>query len=499
MHTKYVLVSLLGVVLFGAASGSQASADTRRTSGPLQAAATAAAPNAAAAIYLPLVANMLSRPRVNVPHFPVADIFPTYFDEMAIIWLGRVTPTENYADVRVGFSTTGLEVRVGVFDRLLWFDETPSAGSLEAWDAVTVYLNLDGASGNMPDDSSYRFVGQLNFLLNFVGARSAWQTAYRGNGSGWVSVATPFTTTTAWRGNSPNDGINDRGWINGFKIPYSSLGLEGPPAEGTVWGFAVTVHDRDDAAGTPIADQHWPQTANSSEPASWAELRYGLATYSAPGVTITHTATIREGLAGANVPDAGVGGAIGNLCPGNEYHIWNEWGNLNYGSARAFNVQNQRDIADWPCFAKYYVTFPLSSIPRGYSIISATLTLYHWGNSGDSRPGQSNSASPSFVQVLTVPANWTEDTLTWNNAPLPLENVAQAWVPVNPGCLPPCIPRNWDVSYAVAKALAQPGPISFAVYSSDAAYHSGKFFTASEQAPQDAIQHPTLTVVWGEP
>jgi hypothetical protein len=101
--------------------------------------------------------------------------------------------------------------------------------------------------------------------------------------------------------------------------------------------------------------------------------------------------------------------------------------------------------------------------------------------------------------VLRVPAAWAETTLTWNNAPLPLENIAGIWVPVNTGCLSPCIPRNWDVSAAVATAHAANGPISFAVYSADAAYHSGKFFSASEVEPLSAIEHPTLTVVWGEP
>ena len=65
-------------------------------------------------------------PRVNVPYFAVADIFPDLFDEMAIFWLGRVTPTENYADVRIGYADTAIEVRLGIFDRLLWLDTSPA-------------------------------------------------------------------------------------------------------------------------------------------------------------------------------------------------------------------------------------------------------------------------------------------------------------------------------------------------------------------------------------
>jgi hypothetical protein len=197
-----------------------------------------------------------------------------------------------------------------------------------------------------------------------------------------------------------------------------------------------------------------------------------------------------------------LGGAIENLCPGNSFHIWNEWGNIGYGSSRGMNVQNQRDVADWPCFAKYYVRFPLDGIPAGQNIISATLTLNHFANSGDPNPGLPNSASPSFIHVLTAPSSWTEAALTWNNDPQPIENVSQAWVPVLEHCLPQpgwsCMPRSWDVSAAVAKAYAAGEPISFALYSSDAPYHSGKFFTTSDSPDWDEEGRPALTVVWGD-
>src|SRR5262245_45473403 len=85
-------------------------------------------------IYLPMIMSDWSVPRVNVPHFAVANIFPDRYDEMAVFWLGRVTPTENYADVRIGYSDTALELRVAIIDRLLWFDSSPASHDLEAWD-----------------------------------------------------------------------------------------------------------------------------------------------------------------------------------------------------------------------------------------------------------------------------------------------------------------------------------------------------------------------------
>jgi hypothetical protein len=144
------------------------------------------------------------------------------------------------------------------------------------------------------------------------------------------------------------------------------------------------------------------------------------------------------------VIDAAVGGTTGNLCPGDPNYIWNEWGNANFADASDFNIQNQADLADWPCFAKYYITFPLDSIPAGKVIVSATLTLHQFGNSGQ---GWTPPPEPSLIQALTLGENWTESTLTWNNAPLPVENVGRAWadpLPSFPGV--PGVSRVVDVS-----------------------------------------------------
>jgi hypothetical protein len=96
-----------------------------------------------------------------------------------------------------------------------------------------------------------------------------------------------------------------------------------------------------------------------------------------------------------------------------------QWGGTNeafYNSARGrFNVQNQEDISDWPCFSKYYVTFPLTGVPARKVIISSTLTLYQIGTAGE---GWTPSPQPSYIQVLTADQDWNENTLTWNNAPL---------------------------------------------------------------------------------
>ena len=181
-----------------------------------------------------------------------------------------------------------------------------------------------------------------------------------------------------------------------YKIPFSSLGLTEKPDTGHVWGMALILHDRDDASGNPISDQYWPEKVNEYIPSSWGQVRFGLPVFTPPSVESSGSVTIRHKLNGFTVPDVAVGGTIGNLCPGDSYYIWNEWGEANFFGAPDFNIQNQSDVADWPCFAKYFVTFPLDGVPEGKEIISAKLVLHQFGNSGDMNDPATAPKDPIF-------------------------------------------------------------------------------------------------------
>ena len=428
--------------------------------------------------------------RVNAPYFDAA----VRYSEMAVFWFGKVTPTENYADVRVGYNSQQLILNVAAFDRRLWYDTTPSPGDLSAWDAATLYLSLDGGAGAALGPKAYRLVGQLNWWEE---PRTRWQTAFRYDGTAWASANLPFTTSSGWRGDAPNSAEDDRGWNLSFIVPFSSLGLSSPPAPGTVWRMAVVLHDRDDAARTPIPDKMWPANMSADRPATWGQLSFGQPTYEPPAATPGGSVTIRHRLNGSTVPDAAVGGAA--VC-GAGTDFWTQWGETNEAfystAADRFNVQNQEDVSDWPCFSKYYVTFPLTALPTGKVIISSTLTLHQIGNAGE---GWTPGPEPSYIQVLTVDQDWNEGSLTWNNAPLAEENVAAAWIdplPSFPGW--PGVPRQWNLSRAVAQAYAARRPLRLAVYSADSPYHSGRYFTASDVGDWDEVGRPTLTVTWGE-
>jgi hypothetical protein len=413
------------------------------------------------------------------------------FQEAAIFWFGHVTPTQNYADVRVRYDDSHLLLHIAVIDRRLWYDTSPSPDDLTNWDAVTIYLNQAGNTGTVPGTNSYRFDTQLVWWE----PREAYQAAYQGNGHDWITATIPFSTTSGWRGDEPNNDVNDRGWWLQYVIPFASLEMDGRPPDGTVWGLAVALHDRDDAGKAPIADQVWPEAMDPEQPATWGQLAFGSPTYGTPSIAPAGTATIRHGLDGAIVIDADVGGS--NVCGAAAApDYFSTWGTLNYAGKDFLNIQNV-EVGDWPCFSKYYVSFPLDCVPAHQTIISATLTLYLWGGAGQ---GYEPGPQPSFIQVLSVDADWDEATITWNTAPPARENISATLVePVESYPGRPGIPYHWDVSRAAAEAYTYGTPLRLALYESDWAYHSGKYFDTSDTDEWGAEGRPTLKVTWGTP
>lgn len=440
------------------------------------------------ATYIPLVMRgetLSPAPRINVPGFQEN----ISFVESAIFWFGRVNPSENYADVRMGYNNDELRVYISIFDRLTWYDGSPTPADLTNWDAVTLLLDKDGNLGGAPDPRSYRFIGQLRWWET----AADYQTAYQGTGSGWTSSAALFTTESKWVSyNTPGDNQDDRGWVMIFHIPFASLGLSGPPTPGAVWGLGLVLHDRDSSAGPPLAITTWPKLLMQDQPSTWGQLHFGLPEFFPPAIAPAGTMNIRQGLNGALVKDAHVGGHT--LC-GDEFNpdFFNGWGDRNFAGYDQVNIQNQANLGDWPCFSKYYVTFPLESIPPGKVILSANLTMYQFGNSS---PQEANS---SLIQVLTINEDWSENTITWNNAPYAWENVGRAWVgvlPSYPGL--PGVARDWDLSRAVAEAYQRGVPLRLAMYSADGAMHSGKYFFSSNMDDYTQTSRPTLTVTWGD-
>lgn len=460
-------------------------------------------------VYLPLLAGGSGAPAplppgsraVNAPFFDVADV-DTKFSELAVFWFGKVRPDTNYSDVRVGYNSRELYVYVATIDRRLWYPDPPAVAAsadLTQWDAVELLIDTGGADGAAPRPSSYRL------LAGFSGApdgavRKSYERAFRGDGSAWAPAAVSFTTRSGWRGEQLNDDRDDKGWAMAFRVPFSSLGVS-PPANGARWALSVRAHDRDTGSGAVLPVVMWPEQARLGAPSSWGSVRFGIPAYSAPAARNAGQVTIRQGLAGVTTPDGAVGG--GTVC-GGSLDYWTQWGEKTYfmleddpNSERGdFNVQNQSDISDWPCFSKYYITFPLTTLPKGKVIVSAKLVLHNYGGSGADK----TKVLPSLIQVLTVGESWDEPTLSWNNAPLATENFGGAWVaqPLQSVSFPG-VPHDFDVSIPLAQAYAAGAPLRLAVYSADSAYDSGKHFISADTGDWNAVGRPTLLVTIGDP
>jgi hypothetical protein len=422
--------------------------------------------------------------RVNVPYLGVSPEYVTSFTP-AIFWFGSVDTSNNYADVRTYYYDDYLKFVVHIIDRSLWYDTSPTAAELPDWDSVSLYINLDQNSMSVPGPNAHRFEIELS---------NDFKAQYAGNNSGWTTTSLPITSYTEWRGVYPNTVSDNEGWVAYFEIPFTSLGLSTTPAQGTIWNLGVVMHDRDDAAGTIKIEKHWPESMNPLTPSSWGQLRFGVPGYDPGSVTPNNAVQIRQGLNGAQVIDAAVGGHT--TCGNDGVDKWASWGNTNYAGYSQMNVQNQWDIADWPCFSKYYITFPLTALPQGKTIVSGTLIIYLFGGAGWGQYGQ---PPDTYIQVFTVGEDWNEATVTWNNAPFAQENISGTWVqPMSVPLVWPGVPYTWDVSRAVAKAYANKTPLRLVIYSADGERHTGKYFSTSDVGDWDAGGRPTLNVTLGD-
>jgi hypothetical protein len=173
---------------------------------------------------------------------------------------------------------------------------------------------------------------------------------------------------------------------------------------------------------------------------------------------------------------------------------WNQWENTSYPGYTQINIQNQWDISDYPCFSKFFITFPLVSIPPSQVILTATVKMYLFGGSGGDPYGD---PPDSYIQVFTVAEDWNEATLTWNNAPLAVENISGTWVHPLDGI--DWVGYTWDVSRGVAQAHTAGEPLRLAFYSTDGERHAGKYFFSSDVDDYLAEIRPTLVVTSGLP
>lgn len=437
--------------------------------------------------YLPIIFKLhtSASPIVNLPDIEneQGEFLP---EEAAAFGFGRVTPIENYTDIRVGYTQTELWVRVSVFDRRLWYDPSPTLEDLTNWDSVSLFLDTGG--------DTFRFDAQMNWWEE----RDQFQASYQLINGNWTPAPITFLTDSVWWGfPQPNDDQDDRAWAIAFSIPYLSLGYNEAPAEGTEWRLGFQVYDRDDSIGTPIPTKYWPDSLLINHPLTWGVAHFGLPEYTIPQASNPQNFTLRNGFNGITVTDGMVGG--GTVC-GDGLDFWNEWGDFSYLGSRALNVQNQGNTDDWPCFSKIYMNFPLDSLPLDKEVITATLTLHQLGNS-IGFPYDPPKALNSLIQVWQINQDWDPNTLSWNNSPQPVENISRSWLgsiyPGDPDDLG--IARTWDVSILVAEAYDFRKPLQMLLYSADFYGPHGKYFFSSSSDDWAGAWRPSLTITLGNP
>jgi len=417
-------------------------------------------------------------PRINVPYFGSSAV---PFNQTALFWFGDVTSADTYTDVRVGYNQSELFIDLHTVDRYLWYDTNTSAPNLSQYDNASVYLNTTGTGSG----SAYRFQAGVNGYVK----RPNYQRAYTLKGAAWAAANIPFTPIYAWQGHGFN-GPEDSGWSMTYHLPFSSLGFSSAPTQGTSWKLAVQAQNRDNAtASATLPAKWWPPAASETAPSGWGQLLFGVPAYQPPRASTTSIYTVRNQLNHQVVTDGMVGGALS--CGNLGLNRWTQWGAQSYPGASRVNIQNETFISDWNCFSKFYITFPLSSLPAGKAVAKATVTLYEYANAGVQ--GQPN---PSSIQVATVNQNWNASTLCWNNAPQVQENITTILVntkttPVVPA---PGLPIAWDVSRAVAQAYAAGQPLRLVFYTPADQHDSGKYFFSSSVGDWNAAGRPTLQV-----
>jgi hypothetical protein len=285
-----------------------------------------------------------------------------------------------------------------------------------------------------------------------------------------VTKRVPYTGAPGWEVAHRCSAADCRGWsVYGF-FPWADFG--GKPQPGAVWPLKVTFDDTDSG---PATRETWPPVGSGT-------LRWGLPLNAGQNAAKANYLTIA--LSG----DSMLGG--GTDCGKDDASdYFSSWGKRNWGSSPHVNIQMQWDIADWPCYSKYYAQWPLSDLPPNTTVISATVEMRQFGNPGYGSGYGEDATKDTVMQVYDVNTAWAENGISWDNAPVPLENTNRTLVkPLPMDCQPtpgwycsPGIPYQFDVTEIVRRAqLSGRDWASMAIYTAAGQYHSGKYFYSRE-------------------
>jgi hypothetical protein len=280
-------------------------------------------------------------------------------------------------------------------------------------------------------------------------------------------------------------GIGARGWAAWRLVPWAALG--GMPLVGDVWPLTLTAHD----------GAQWDGVIR------WGAPAYAGTVSGAQVVTVPVTA------------DASLGG--GTDCGydndpnvGRDASFFDDWGSeslgaygsefVNLGAIGYANVQAQWDTTDWPCYARYIAKWGLPQLPEGAQVVGAWLDVYYFGSAYPGPNDVPEYKPHQLTQAYQVGTAWDEDSVTWDNAPAPIENVSYTaldWCDEGVDC------HGWrslDITPIVQRAYAAGQPdVAALLYTAAGQYHSGRYiYTREGGAPPVVrvayvVESPTWT------
>lgn len=263
------------------------------------------------------------------------------------------------------------------------------------------------------------------------------------------------------RGNGPDD---LRGWsASTGVIPWTTFG--GVPTVGAAWPLTIQRIDADTGAATTQAT--WDGTVH----------------WGAPTYASERTATY------VDIPltgDAMLGG--GTDC-GDRYDYplyFPGWGTRNWGNDPFAMVENQWDVADWPCSNKWVTKWDLPALPDGATVVGAELVAQMFGQMGYGCGYCDDGTKDTIWQAYQVPTTWSEASVNWDTAPPFAENVSRTLVrpvPDAPAWDGNPIEYAFDVGEIVRRAYQAGDGAASALFATSAGqYHSGKYFYSREGA-----------------
>ena len=170
----------------------------------------------------------------------------------------------TYGDYKLMWDDNALYIAASVSDTQLNADETIRDGSLWNDDSIEMIFDTLHDAGSSMQSDDYKFI--IN-LLNVHTDSKAWDNTWNMN----------FSSDVVNSGTVNQNSDIDTGYIIEVAIPWLEWGVSAP-TENDVWGFDVSMNDRDDSETT--VQTQWSNTdgGTMNNPDGWGNIIFSAGT-----------------------------------------------------------------------------------------------------------------------------------------------------------------------------------------------------------------------------